>query len=394
MRFAPGIVLLVGMGLVGHFNPVRAQVSAANVETLANAARLVVRVQNQPALTGEFRIAPDGTISLPVIGRISVKDKTLLEVEDEISAKLASLGGNDGRAAVEIGEYRDLFVSGLVAKPGAYPWQPGLTVAKAFAVAGGLYRAPELGTVRSLEATTGRLKALNDRKYALATLARFQAEQKGLSEIQMPLELAALAGPDEAQRLVGSQLALMTSRQSALEDQLQTLEKGASLAEQELESLREQSERIAQQLATLRKSSAAIEDLQAKGYASAERGLEQKLRVLDLEEKGTNVAVAIARIQATAADLRRQAEDAKRARAAEIESRIVDLHRDLAQTKIELDATDLSAATDAKSQRPVRPIRYQLIRGDAEPVDVSETASLLPGDVVVVMRGGVTDPSP
>jgi polysaccharide export outer membrane protein len=43
---------------------------------------------------------------------------------------------------VEVIAYRPVFVLGEVNKPGQYPWQPGMTVVTAVAVAGGFtYRA-------------------------------------------------------------------------------------------------------------------------------------------------------------------------------------------------------------------------------------------------------------
>ena len=44
--------------------------------------------------------------------------------------------------SVEIIEYRPIFILGEVAKPGQYPYEPGMTVLTAVAIAGGFtYRA-------------------------------------------------------------------------------------------------------------------------------------------------------------------------------------------------------------------------------------------------------------
>ncbi len=40
--------------------------------------------------------------------------------------------------SVRVLEYRDFYISGEVTKPGGYPFQPGLTVRRAIALAGGL----------------------------------------------------------------------------------------------------------------------------------------------------------------------------------------------------------------------------------------------------------------
>ena len=41
------------------------------------------------------------------------------------------------QVSVFIEEYRPFFINGMVEKPGGYPFQPGLTVRKAAALAGG-----------------------------------------------------------------------------------------------------------------------------------------------------------------------------------------------------------------------------------------------------------------
>ena len=38
---------------------------------------------------------------------------------------------------VSVIEYRDIYINGEVQKPGGYPYQPGLTIEKAVAMAGG-----------------------------------------------------------------------------------------------------------------------------------------------------------------------------------------------------------------------------------------------------------------
>jgi polysaccharide export outer membrane protein len=60
----------------------------------------------------------------------------------------------DPSVSVEVSAYRPIFVLGEVNKPGEYPYQPGMTVVSAVAVAGGFtYRAVEdrASIVRSSE---------------------------------------------------------------------------------------------------------------------------------------------------------------------------------------------------------------------------------------------------
>jgi polysaccharide export outer membrane protein len=94
-------------------------------------------------LTGEFRVSDSGTIALPLLGEVRASGLT----PDALAARITSglVSGNFYTApsvSVEVTTYRPIFVLGEVSKPGQYPYQPGMTVVTAAAVAGGFtYRA-------------------------------------------------------------------------------------------------------------------------------------------------------------------------------------------------------------------------------------------------------------
>jgi polysaccharide export outer membrane protein len=96
-------------------------------------------------LTGELRVNDSGSIALPLIGAVHAAGLTSQGLEGAVGAALQR--GNLVRnpsVAVEIIAYRPIYVLGEVNKPGQYPYQPGMTVVTAVAVAGGFtYRAVE-----------------------------------------------------------------------------------------------------------------------------------------------------------------------------------------------------------------------------------------------------------
>jgi polysaccharide biosynthesis/export protein len=80
----------------------------------------------------------DGDISLPLLGDIRAAGLTLSELRvklKDILAKSNIVRSPDVTA--DLVEYRPIYVNGHVAKPGAHPFQPGLTVRHAVAIAGG-----------------------------------------------------------------------------------------------------------------------------------------------------------------------------------------------------------------------------------------------------------------
>jgi len=96
-------------------------------------------------LTGEFRVNDQGAVALPLAGTVKAAGKTPHELETAVGVALKK--GNMLRkssVSVEVASYRPIYVLGEVNKPGQYPYQPGMTVVSAAAVAGGFtYRAVE-----------------------------------------------------------------------------------------------------------------------------------------------------------------------------------------------------------------------------------------------------------
>ncbi len=94
-------------------------------------------------LTGEFKVSDSGIIAVPLLGAIKASGLTSRQLSEEIAAELKRRNlFRDPSVVVEITEYRPIYILGEVSKPGQFPFQPGMTVLTAAAVAGGFtYRA-------------------------------------------------------------------------------------------------------------------------------------------------------------------------------------------------------------------------------------------------------------
>lgn len=86
----------------------------------------------------ELRLTDAGTFSYPFIGEVQGKGKTAAEIEQLLSEKLKGDYLVDPRVSVSVLKYREFFISGEVKTPGGYAFQPGLTLRRAVALAGGL----------------------------------------------------------------------------------------------------------------------------------------------------------------------------------------------------------------------------------------------------------------
>lgn len=85
----------------------------------------------------KVRLSDAGTIPYPVLGEIKARGFTIGEIEREVTAGLKGRYLVNPQVSVHIEEYRPFYINGMVERPGGYPYQPGLTVLKASALAGG-----------------------------------------------------------------------------------------------------------------------------------------------------------------------------------------------------------------------------------------------------------------
>lgn len=125
---------------------------------------LRITVFGQTQLSTNYFVNPQGMIAVPLLGDVPASNRTSAELGDEIAADLRRRRlVVDPSVSVDIITYRPIYVLGEVTKPGAYPYQPGLTTLSAVALAGGFtYRGVTSGgtVVRTTGgvAATGRVK--------------------------------------------------------------------------------------------------------------------------------------------------------------------------------------------------------------------------------------------
>lgn len=98
-----------------------------------------INVFGEPDLSfEEIKLTDAGTFSYPFLGEVRGNGKTAFEIENIIASGLRGEYLVDPRVSVSVLQYREFFISGEVKTPGAYPFQPGLTLRRAVALAGGL----------------------------------------------------------------------------------------------------------------------------------------------------------------------------------------------------------------------------------------------------------------
>ena len=142
-----GSTLLAAIGLLmvaGCVQPaiVIGPPQAAAATALGPGDRLRVIVFGQNQLSGDFVIADDGDISLPLAGRLHVAGLTAADAERVVRERLARGIIKEPAITIDVIRYRPIYIVGEVTRPGGYEPVGRLTVIDAVALAGGYtYRA-------------------------------------------------------------------------------------------------------------------------------------------------------------------------------------------------------------------------------------------------------------
>ncbi len=99
--------------------------------------KIRMTVFNEETLSGEFSVGSEGTVSLPLIGDVTARNKTPAQLASEVQTKLADGYLREPRVSIEVAVYRPFFILGEVKAPGQYPYASGMTVMNAIATAQG-----------------------------------------------------------------------------------------------------------------------------------------------------------------------------------------------------------------------------------------------------------------
>jgi polysaccharide export outer membrane protein len=119
--------------------------------------RVRIAVRSEPVV---FHIVDlSGNVTVPSIGVVAVRGRSLPEVEAAISSRLP--GGNARDVSVEVDRHRPIFAMGAVNATGRYDFVPGMTVQQAISAAGGFTAKADRGSVRVTRAINGEVASVN-----------------------------------------------------------------------------------------------------------------------------------------------------------------------------------------------------------------------------------------
>jgi protein involved in polysaccharide export with SLBB domain len=293
------------------------------------------------ALTGEFVVGADGTVSLPLVGELKAQGLSTAELATEIGGALQSKVGLSTKpdASVQVAKYRPFYVLGAVQRPGRYDFQPGLTVLQAVSTAQGMVRADgsDLATFQR-QALEGRgdLRVLDaERNALLARQARLAAEVAGTPAVTYPQDLAQHASDPLVAQAMREENLLFAAERDALQTQITAIEQSKSVIRTEISSLAAKDASLNHQLDLTRRDLSQVTDLVAKGITAMPRQLAAEQTVASYESSKLDVQIASSKAQQ---DLTQADRD------------IVELKAKF-RTGIVSEASDVRAKLDANAQR-------------------------------------------
>jgi polysaccharide export outer membrane protein len=120
---------------------------------------LGVIVWREADVSGDVTVRPDGMITLPLIRDIRAAGLTPQELADRVQTALREYV-TDASVTVVVRQMnsRKVFITGEVAKPGAYPLASSMTVMQLIAVAGGITEFAEGKSISVMRVEAGQTK--------------------------------------------------------------------------------------------------------------------------------------------------------------------------------------------------------------------------------------------
>jgi Periplasmic protein involved in polysaccharide export len=351
------------------------------------------------ALNGEYLVSRAGTISVPLIGEISVKDETTQRVANRIAELLKEKTGlaTPPTATVEVLKYPGIYLTGAVDRPGELEYRPGLTVMQAVAMAGGRQRMSSQSGYSELEqiryiGELGRTDLFL--KQLMARRARLEAEATGTQTVTMPPELSVEEEDPTIRQIVQRELNLFASRSEALKRQLESLHELENLLNNEIKVLDEKTAVQDRQIDIAQKELANIASLVNSGTLAKTRETALERVVADLSSDKLDLVVAAMRARQKVSETQRDAlalqsqyrtEAGRDLQLVEAEIEDTKLKRNTALQLLEATGASLSKYYAMKTME-LQPMEYWLTReGDPRsPFKVQQTALVEPGDVINV----------
>jgi protein involved in polysaccharide export with SLBB domain len=367
---------------------------------------LRIRFYEREDLSGDFRVRADGRIGLPMLGIFYVQGKDADELEQEIIAAFTAATARRPQVLVEVLERRPFYATGLVNKPGPYPYVPHMTVLHALTIAGGLLRTTTADTpISQLVATNKEISHLRQAEASLKRLVarhtRLTAERERRPTVQASNLLIELAGKAEAEELMSGEIRLMQQRNEALSQRKKGHAESIARIREEIRELEAQTKQTKEQVRLNTLQLDDLNELREKGLSRRPQLLQLQTLIAGYEARSLEINAAIARAHRSLEETERSMVSLDLDQKVQIEQEIVETEKQIASTELEVqEAKKLieqmtGMPVEVATANPNADMSFTIIRYDDDrylTIDADEKMLLRPGDILRVgLKQGGSD---
>jgi polysaccharide export outer membrane protein len=363
---------------------------------LAAGDQLTIAVYDQPQLSGDFIIDGGGGVLLPLAGPVSIAGLTLVEAQKLIQDRFGDGVLVQPAVSLRITEFRPIFVSGNVKKPGGYRFMIGQSVKAAIAAAGGVGEPLEQtlnGAVSDFITAEQHVNQLEAQQaMLLVRKARLEAQRDGKANFMLPMPVDLTRRTVDFSLVYASENEIFSRLEALYRDQIQALQSQRPRIEAEINAVSEQILKQKQHLDIVNGRLIDLEGLFAKGLLRKDVLLNQQIEKTLVEGQTSNLQAQLARLQQAMGELDIKLGDVK---ANYLRQTLADL-QDTSQRLREVDMSIGPArrllkvkaqGTDGDFDDSEYVVRISRIRdGSMTTIEAAENDLLSPGDVVEVKR--------
>ncbi len=349
------------------------------------------------SIGGDLTISDSGTVSVPVLGSVSVGDLDDDGLATEIARRLKEkIGLVDAPATtVQILEYPPIYVVGDVSKPGEYKFTPGLTVLQAVALGGGEFRsATALDGASEVTRLVGALKELDDSiTRSNAKIARLEVEMAGEKTADLPQQ--ADKADSFAAAIYSQEQVIFEARTNAIDRKAKSLVELRDLLNEEIHVLDQKTASTDANIKSIQQQVDSTAMLVAKGAVVATRQGEVERALRGYQDDRLDITTAIMRARQSISQTTRDLQALYDERKTEVASELQAERAALVQLKVKRETSQklvmdsLSSLGGAARQAEKPPLTFVIVRRESGAVDeisASDSTILLPGDVVKVTQ--------
>jgi len=362
---------------------------------LAPGDRLTIAVYDEPQLSGDVFIDGGGEVLLPVAGSVRISGLTLAEAQALIQKQFAEGVLVRPAVSVRIKEYRPIFVTGAVKRPGSYRYIFGESVKAAIATAGGVGQAieqPLTVAVSDFVTAVERVRQLAaDQVSLLVRKARLEAQRDERDNFVMPLLVGLNVKNVDFERVYSAENDTFSRLSQIYHDQLEALQQQRPRIEAEIKAVTEQAATQNERLEIVNGRLTDLEPLLEKGYLRKEVVLNQRIEKTLVQSQLSKLHAQVARLLQTMGDLDVKLEDVKAAYMRQIVGELQETAQRLrgiettvgpARKILDVKAEAASGVTADAEDYAILISRVE--QGRKVNFDATSEATLLPGDVVEV----------